>query len=210
MPDGNMIVALDCWPAPESGNQNHGLFVISPDGSYQARSVSASLPGLADVCTVDDGLILSDFEARNLFYLKHNASAPVPLVTSGEGLLSPMTIAVDQNRKVVYCAQCYDGGFFRGKPAVYEVPLAGGAKTELVAAPAGGNFHGITLGGSNSVAEGLLVSCNWDDSVCRIADGKLEKLFSEIPKIGNIGMNPVTGQLFVLSGSRDIIVIGRK
>ncbi len=210
MADGKIVIGLDYWPSNESGNQHRGLFIISPDGSYSPREVSTSLPGLADVCVVDDGLVLSDFEARNLFYLKHNASEATPLVTSGETLLSPMSITVDKERKVVYCVQYHDGGFFRGKPAVYEVSLAGGAIRELVAAPEGGNFHGITTGQSNSVAEGLLVGCGWDDSICRIDGGKLEKLFTGITKVGSIGVNPVTGELFVLSGSRDLLVIGKK
>ncbi|GEM_PF-1047058 len=206
--DDGVLVALDYWS--EGGNAFSGFYELRPDGSSRKWNLTGSYPGLGDVIPAPDGgWFFADFEADNIWHLRAEGQAEVPLITQGGAPLGLVDLAFDEEEETLYGLSWGGSWPFGSALEIYRITDDGQAAlvAKVNEAVSSG---GIAISQKGPFSRGLYVSDYVGGRVLRVyPDGNLIPVITGLVKPGDLGFNPLTGDLLVIcDDGRAILWVG--
>ncbi len=206
---GRLLVAVDYWP--DGGNVGTGIEELGPDGTalaWPGPADAAFGPGAGDVDRLggitdlsvlpDGGLLVTDFEADQVFRLSPDGSGVAPLITVPPAPAGPLAAIADPAIGTIDTLDV-DGAWPLGGPAGIARITPDGASVVTAAPPADSSgFGGMARSDGRVLPAGLYVTEPAAGRVLLLAgDGTFVPVITGLRGVTELAFDAATGDLLL-------------
>ncbi|MGQ9698930.1 MAG: hypothetical protein ACUVRO_13180, partial [Armatimonadota bacterium] len=198
------LVGVDHWP--DGGNRYGGLFQLKLDGSFSEVALKEDHGGFSDLIpAAEGGWYFVDFENDNLWRIPKLGDPEARVITSGEVPYGLAVVAREPATGTLYCINWKGSGWpFGGEDAIYRIE--DGKVVLFAKAPEGQSFAGMDFARGGRFGTSLYASTG--KQIVRVdPEGTLVPVISGAETMGAMRFNPVTGDLLVVYGDKQLLLV---